>query len=292
MADVSSNLYDWSTTAASNGPSGTTTIGTGLDDNLREIQAVVRQALAAIGSNIASATTTDIGAVAGYRHYITGNATITSLGTLSPGIVKILLFEGGSTLTHNATSLALPTGANILTEALDSGFFMSEGSGNWRCLFYQRADGEALATTLPTLLALGAAARGANTDITSLSAPALGAATATTQASTTNNTTVATTAFVQSVSLGRNQTWQNVTGSRTAGTTYTNSTSAPIEVCVSSSAGASIDFTLTIGGIAVQRSGYNGASGVCVVSGIVPPATNYVLTASSGSVATWAELRA
>lgn len=42
MADVSSNMYQWSTTAASNSPSGTTSIGTGLDDNLREIQAVAR----------------------------------------------------------------------------------------------------------------------------------------------------------------------------------------------------------------------------------------------------------
>lgn len=43
---------------------------------------------------------------------------------------------------------------------------------------------------------LGAAASGANTDITSLSAPALGAATATTAAPGTNTTQVATTAFV------------------------------------------------------------------------------------------------
>lgn len=43
---------------------------------------------------------------------------------------------------------------------------------------------------------LGAAASGANTDITSLNAPALGAATATTQAVGDNTTKVATTAFV------------------------------------------------------------------------------------------------
>jgi|GEM_PF-2929268 len=43
---------------------------------------------------------------------------------------------------------------------------------------------------------LGAAASGANTDITSLNAPALGAATATTQAGGDNSTKVATTAFV------------------------------------------------------------------------------------------------
>lgn len=44
---------------------------------------------------------------------------------------------------------------------------------------------------------LGAAASGANTDITSLNAPALGAATATTQAASDNTTKVATTAMVQ-----------------------------------------------------------------------------------------------
>lgn len=43
------------------------------------------------------------------------------------------------------------------------------------------------------------AASGANTDITSLNAPALGAATATTQATTDDSTKVATTAFVQDI---------------------------------------------------------------------------------------------
>jgi len=50
-----------------------------------------------------------------------------------------------------------------------------------------------VSSSVPTTIARS----GANTDITSLNAPALGAATATTQAAATNNTTVATTAFVQ-----------------------------------------------------------------------------------------------
>lgn len=41
MADISDDVEDWSATAASNSPSGATTIGTGLDDNLRAIQAAV-----------------------------------------------------------------------------------------------------------------------------------------------------------------------------------------------------------------------------------------------------------
>lgn len=41
MADVASSIYAWSTTESSNSPSGSTTIGTGMDDNLRQIQASV-----------------------------------------------------------------------------------------------------------------------------------------------------------------------------------------------------------------------------------------------------------
>lgn len=39
MADITANLDSWSSTEGSNSPSGSTTIGTGLDDNLRAIQA-------------------------------------------------------------------------------------------------------------------------------------------------------------------------------------------------------------------------------------------------------------
>jgi hypothetical protein len=39
MADITANLDAWSSTEGSNSPSGSTTIGTGLDDNLRAVQA-------------------------------------------------------------------------------------------------------------------------------------------------------------------------------------------------------------------------------------------------------------
>lgn len=139
MADVAADLKTWSTTAASNSPSGATSIGTGLDDNLREIQKVVRQDLAHKGADIASATTTDIGAIPGLMHDITGTTTITGLGTVSAGVWKILKFEGALTLTHNGTSLILPGAANITTADGDVGIFFSEGSGNWRCLSYTKA---------------------------------------------------------------------------------------------------------------------------------------------------------
>jgi len=135
MADVASNLFSWSTTASSNSPSDATTIGAGLADNFQEIQKVVRQDLASKGADIASATTTDIGAVAGKQHDITGVTTITSFGTVAAGIEKVLQFDGALTLTHSG-NLILPGAVNILTVAGDVGVFVSEGSGVWRCISF------------------------------------------------------------------------------------------------------------------------------------------------------------
>lgn len=95
-------------------------------------------------ADIASASTTDIGAAAGNFVHVTGTTTITALGTAQAGSRRVVRFAGALTLTHNATSLILPTGANITTAANDCAVFVSEGSGNWRCVAYQRADGSAL----------------------------------------------------------------------------------------------------------------------------------------------------
>ncbi len=136
MADTAGNLKDWSTTASSNFPADATTIGAGLADNLQEIQKVVRQDLASKGADIASATTTDLGAVPGLMHDITGTTAITGFGTVSAGIWKILKFEGVLTLTHHATSLILLSGFSRTTKVGDVGIYFSEGSGNWRELSY------------------------------------------------------------------------------------------------------------------------------------------------------------
>ena len=154
MADVSSTLAAWSSTTDSNSPSGATNIGTGLDNNLREIQGVIVRGLSHKGSDIASSTTPALGATEGLMHDITGTATITGWDTVRAGIWKIVKFEGALTLTHNATNLILPRGANITTADGDVAIFFSEGSGNWRCLSYFRAASGALigfATNAETL---------------------------------------------------------------------------------------------------------------------------------------------
>jgi len=96
------------------------------------------------GADIASATTTDIGAATGNSPDVTGTTTITGLGTVQAGTVRNVRFTGILTLTHNGTSLILPTGANITTAAGDTATFISLGSGNWYCKSFQRKDGTAL----------------------------------------------------------------------------------------------------------------------------------------------------
>ena len=145
MADISTDIASWSASAGSNQPQGGTSVGAGLDDNLRAIQAALVLAYSAKGSDIASASSIDLSATNGLFHDVTGTTAITALGTVRAGVWKVLKFEGALTLTHNSTSLILPTAANITTADGDIAMVVSEGSGNWRCTFYSRANGQALA---------------------------------------------------------------------------------------------------------------------------------------------------
>lgn len=91
--------------------------------------------------DVASATTTDIGAVASDKVRITGTTTITGLGTVASGTRRSVRFAAALTLTHNATSLILPGAVNITTAAGDTCEAVSEGSGNWRVINYAPASG-------------------------------------------------------------------------------------------------------------------------------------------------------
>lgn len=95
---------------------------------------------------VASAPTVALGDNEESYVIISGTTTITSFGT--PAVANkfgyFVEFSGALTLTHNGTSLILPGGASITTAAGDTAFFQHEGSGNWRCLFYQKASGAAI----------------------------------------------------------------------------------------------------------------------------------------------------
>lgn len=139
-ADVKTHLYEWSTTESSNLPVGSTVVSTNLDDNLRMIQKVVRDLSAP--TTLAAGTSTDLGSKDETFITLTGSAaTITGLGTVSAGIYKWVVFNAAHVLTHSATDLILPSGANITAASGDVACFVSLGTGKWRCLSYTRASG-------------------------------------------------------------------------------------------------------------------------------------------------------
>lgn len=82
----------------------------------------------------------------GFFDLITSTTTITALAftTDKAGRTAQLRFTTARTLTHNATSLILPTGANITTAAGDIATVVSLGSGNFVVSNYQRASGAPL----------------------------------------------------------------------------------------------------------------------------------------------------
>jgi len=97
-------------------------------------------------TTLASAATVNIGTTSADYITITGTTTITAFNSVPVGIERTLRFAGAVTLTHNATSLILPGGANYTTAAGDVFVFRSEGSGNWRCVNYMLASGQSLAS--------------------------------------------------------------------------------------------------------------------------------------------------
>lgn len=157
MADKN-DLFDFDETTASNNDNvqganiAENCAPSGINNAIRGLASIVKRAIGSRGGAIASAATTAIGAP-GTALYttVTGTTAITSLGTVGAGTLRIIEFTGALTLTHNATSLKLPGGANIVTAPGDVGFFLSLGSGNWKCLHFSRADGRAVTSFTGTL---------------------------------------------------------------------------------------------------------------------------------------------
>jgi len=115
---------------------------------------VLRRYMGKKGSAIASATTTEIGDADSDFVSITGTTTITSFGGDDSSVLRDhvwLQFDGALLLTHNATSLILPTGANITTVAGDVAEMVRVSGSNWKCLNYIRASGAPLAIANSTI---------------------------------------------------------------------------------------------------------------------------------------------
>lgn len=151
-------IWDWSKTAASNTSLESISWAEGqspstVNDGVRAIAAALAtfrdEGRQAAEVSVASAATTDILAAVSPLINITGTTTITSFGT---GInrVRFVRFAAALTLTHNATSLILPGGANITTAAGDTCVVVSDASSNCRVVNYQRASGLSIGVDLLT----------------------------------------------------------------------------------------------------------------------------------------------
>lgn len=99
------------------------------------------------GSDIASATTTNLTTATGNGVHITGTTAITAV-TLGSGMWRAVIFDAALTLTHHATNNNLPGAANITTAAGDRALYWADGTTVY-CLTYIRADGTSIGATSP-----------------------------------------------------------------------------------------------------------------------------------------------
>lgn len=274
----------------------------------------------ATADTIPSAASIDLGAATSNYVIITGTTTITSLGTVAQGAERLLRFTGSLTLTHNATSLILPNGANITTAAGDFARFISEGSGNWRLSEYQAFNSEATVasaatvnlgeqsspvvniTGTTTITSFGAAAAGVRREIRPQGVFTIthNATSLITPSGANITTAVGQVYWAHSLgggnwridnpspvidTIGVGQTWQAVT--RIKGTTYTNSTGKPILLLLDAISVAGT-ITMTIAGTLVST--YTNPSGVGGGgTWIIPNGATYVY-GGTGS-ANFSELR-
>src|SRR3990167_10733083 len=109
--------------------------------------ATAEDALAALqkkGADIASAATINLDTATGDFVHITGSTGPVTAITLASGDACVTVFDSTPTLTYNATTLILPTSANIVAAAGDVAVWRGDGAGNARCILYMRRDGSAL----------------------------------------------------------------------------------------------------------------------------------------------------
>jgi len=133
---------------------------TGTTDFQGIVKVTGKQIQLSKGADVASATALPI-LTDGNFFDVTGTTTITSIATSGKVGTQIKLqFDGVLTLTHHATDLILPTGANITTAAGDVAEFVEYASGDWVCTNYERASGKALKETGITLGTMQTAAGG------------------------------------------------------------------------------------------------------------------------------------
>jgi len=93
------------------------------------------------------------------------------------------------------------------------------------------------------------------------------------------------------LAIGVGQTWQDVTGSRSTNTTYTNSTGKPIMVSVTvDGTNAGVEFYVDGVKVGTTDVGSVGSLGMNIIA-LVPSGSTYEATPNGGTLSSWVELR-
>lgn len=261
----------------------------------------INEALQAGEVHVASASTIDVGNQESTRLYITGTTGITSFGTTYRSPI-LLRFAGALTITHNATTLRCPGNTNITTAAGDvliawpTAASSSGAADGWQVarlakgggIFSIAEGGTGANTAAEAFLALKQAATTAATGVVEL-------ATDSEAQAGTDSARCVTPDNLGATVLGIGQAWQNMTASRAATTTYTNSTGRPILLNVKgdlNTAGAYI--AVAVGGSNIAFSNSVTGAAIASVNGVLIPAGSSYAVAPSGGTLTnmvWMELR-
>lgn len=98
---------------------------------------------------------------------ISGTQQIDAIASITGAGPITLVFTSARTLTHNASSFIMLSGASITTAAGDVGVFVHEGSGNWRMIQYSDASASIGATYLSNVVEDTTPQLGGNLDVNS-----------------------------------------------------------------------------------------------------------------------------
>lgn len=154
-ADIPSNMAGLFVSPGSNQPTDSTLISSNLDDNIRQILSILRTVMAI--DALAAAATTDLSTKDSTLLDITGSgATITSFGTVSAGIWKIVFFAGNNTVANGA-AIDCPGSLNVQVQSGDAMLLRSNGANAWKVVgFWPKSGGYASNISIASITGSGA----------------------------------------------------------------------------------------------------------------------------------------